>query len=1454
MWLILLIITNILPLTTFGFDPSPECNILELESTLQICWDRMGVSLKNPEITKMGTVCEVQKNGENFTTFMICTTTGWTATQNEVQNHEDRYHHSRQKRFFGLILLAIGCFFFCRPRDNTPPIMNQVCGRDIYTYADKFQVNTKVKWQEHNAWDEVDGSVPARLVRGKSPGHYFWDTTNIAYMAWDRSGNAASCSFSVNVKVIRCPTIPKISDGYYICHPSDDMIYGAACRFGCYEGHELTGGTSEITCSSLGKWSDSFPRCQKVTCPRLLPSTTFVKYNCSDGNRFRSICTYSCSDGYDIKPGMSRVRVCTKFGTWKGLEPICIDIQPPTFTKCPTVVYGYTARKSLKGQIVWEYPTASDNHDKEINITLTGSVSPYDTIRVGTYTITYNAEDLTGNQAIPCITKIVMKAITCPIIYPTPFQTITCPLGTRYGSICNFTCDTGTKLNGSHIVVCERENGTQFGDWTWENKQPTCEVMQKCAKEVSPPGNGALACDKWFGGKFCQMLCKEGYDVSPGRDFEEMLVCGESGEWLPKNSLPLPDCSKSLSARRGIYRMAVSYYFDGDCTNQATVQEIKDNFLETLKSSMYEQSCSVHEDRCNIDNVEVRCSENRRKRSVEMSIVFEISRSTEHGSMDHFSIAQLQVLQMLENSRSNGVFDNILNGTGLMRAESIRQEKIVLDCPLRTIASLHTLSCVECSPGTYYDNDTVSCPQCEKGYYQNTSGQDSCVQCPKNTTTQTIGSKSIRDCIDACKPGFWSTYGTPECSLCPIGSYTNNFGSSECTECSFSRSTDIEGADNELFCQDFDLWLTDEESKVYLDFQTAHFVKNFIVSFWIQSDSFSISMRSVRKNVSMNYSVNKTVSGRETDTHKGWHFHVLNILETKIEVYVDNEKTSRKYNKLQFKPSETYRIEMHGKGKLSQLNVWSSMNTNQPDALSYVLENGRSCGAQVFGDILPWKKFENINFDSTFKHIPSECDDVDSCKSNPCLNGVCQDKLEGFECRCFYGFYGKTCEGNVDDCLDNACENNATCKDGAANYTCVCGDGFKGSLCEISMVNGGWGKWSEWSQCSVTCEKGTKSRHRFCNNPAPDNGGLDCPGNATDHTICTMDKCRVCGNITVTEHVILSCNNDTDNINCTISCEEGYDFDHSIKPYYVCGEVTYHLWDFKTSDNPDGKLPQCTEKRNSEEMSFVYEASYIDLACDSDDKVVESHKRIPQKIELETNNIDCLANGTCAMRKIQISNCQTRSKRNTEQKTAGFEIELTCDSRVYSNDECYRILLDAFQVLLHKTESNRLSTIIQGQMYNIQPYSAHVKTNVKCPAGTVACDIFCVECTPGRYFKDGECIKCDFGTYQDETGQSKCKECPEGTTTPGRDSRSVNECSVNLNDHSNGLLYTVVIALSVFLFGGLFSITIFVRKNRSNKMGTTDMQLFDNCPEKYGKGKPLSYTIKNQQKFMRKEN
>lgn len=67
--------------------------------------------------------------------------------------------------------------------------------------------------------------------------------------------------------------------------------------------------------------------------------------------------------------------------------------------------------------------------------------------------------------------------------------------------------------------------------------------MEKCIETPNTPHNGALACDYWLGGKFCQMLCKQGYDVEIGKNTVAILVCGESGKWLPTGSVPLPDCA-----------------------------------------------------------------------------------------------------------------------------------------------------------------------------------------------------------------------------------------------------------------------------------------------------------------------------------------------------------------------------------------------------------------------------------------------------------------------------------------------------------------------------------------------------------------------------------------------------------------------------------------------------------------------------------------------------------------------------------------------------------------------------------------------------------------------------------------------------------------------------------------------------------------------------------------------
>lgn len=54
---------------------------------------------------------------------------------------------------------------------------------------------------------------------------------------------------------------------------------------------------------------------------------------------------------------------------------------------------------------------------------------------------------------------------------------------------------------------------------------------------------------------------------------------------------------------------------------------------------------------------------------------------------------------------------------------------------------------------------------------------------------------------DGCQPGSWSPNGTPECSLCAVGSYSDVYGAPECKSCPGSKSTVEEGAASLLQCQ-----------------------------------------------------------------------------------------------------------------------------------------------------------------------------------------------------------------------------------------------------------------------------------------------------------------------------------------------------------------------------------------------------------------------------------------------------------------------------------------------------------------------------------------------------------------------------------------------------------------------------------------------------------------------------
>ena len=78
------------------------------------------------------------------------------------------------------------------------------------------------------------------------------------------------------------------------------------------------------------------------------------------------------------------------------------------------------------------------------------------------------------------------------------------------------------------------------------------------------------------------------------------------------------------------------------------------------------------------------------------------------------------------------------------------------------------------------------------------------------------------------------------------------------------------------------------------------------------------------------------------------------------------------------------------------------------------------------------------------------------------------------------------------------------------------GPSFENGVCDTLIacpVHGGWSYWSEWSACSAKCGYGEQIRTRVCNNPNPLYGGLQCKGISKEAIGCkALVNCPVDGN------------------------------------------------------------------------------------------------------------------------------------------------------------------------------------------------------------------------------------------------------------------------------------------------------------------------------------------------------
>ncbi|KAM6962600.1 hemicentin-1 [Aplochiton taeniatus] len=136
------------------------------------------------------------------------------------------------------------------------------------------------------------------------------------------------------------------------------------------------------------------------------------------------------------------------------------------------------------------------------------------------------------------------------------------------------------------------------------------------------------------------------------------------------------------------------------------------------------------------------------------------------------------------------------------------------------------------------------------------------------------------------------------------------------------------------------------------------------------------------------------------------------------------------------------------------------------------------------------------------RHAGRQCEgndvQIDFCNSEPCPVhgdwgpwsswGSCSRTCNGGQMRRY-----RTCDNPSPANGGRACA-------GADAQTQRCGT----ANCP---VDGHWGAWQPWGDCSASCGGGERTRVKLCNSPSPSNGGRPCAGDSTQLSRCNSQAC-----------------------------------------------------------------------------------------------------------------------------------------------------------------------------------------------------------------------------------------------------------------------------------------------------------------------------------------------------------
>ncbi|CAD5119244.1 unnamed protein product [Dimorphilus gyrociliatus] len=128
--------------------------------------------------------------------------------------------------------------------------------------------------------------------------------------------------------------------------------------------------------------------------------------------------------------------------------------------------------------------------------------------------------------------------------------------------------------------------------------------------------------------------------------------------------------------------------------------------------------------------------------------------------------------------------------------------------------------------------------------------------------------------------------------------------------------------------------------------------------------------------------------------------------------------------------------------------------------------------------------------------------------------GVCVPILgqKRYRCKCDLGYthdpsiMKPNCAMKSDPCFEVMCLNNGLCYTNGIRALCICPSSWTGEDC--SIPNSNWNSWRQWSACFPTCGANSKStRTRSCRFSR----GKPCPGSHIQYRLCYEESCIING-------------------------------------------------------------------------------------------------------------------------------------------------------------------------------------------------------------------------------------------------------------------------------------------------------------------------------------------------------